>query len=104
MRTIRIHADAADEAERAFNWYERERAGLGDEFVEALDTALDILEWDQIPSVPASGEAAGRGVRRIILKRFPFDVVYVERGDHIWVLAFAHHSRRPGYWQARLRS
>ena len=104
MPTIRIHPEAAEEAERVTAWYENERPGLGRDFEAALDAALDLLECSPIPSVPAPGVAGQRGVRRLILKRFPYDVVFVERDEHVWVIAFAHHSRRPAFWRDRLRT
>ena len=104
MPAIRIHPEAAEEAERVTEWYENERPGLGKDFEAAVDAALDLLACDPIPSVPASGVAGERGARRLILKRFPYDVVFVERADHIWVVALAHHSRRPAFWRDRLRT
>jgi hypothetical protein len=102
MRTIRIHPEAAEEAERVTAWYEKERPGLGRDFEAAVDAAMDLLGVDPIPSVPMPGLSGKRGVRRLILRRFPYDVVFVERADHVWVIAFAHHSRRPHFWRDRL--
>lgn len=103
MREVRIHPQAADEAEQAVAWYENERSGLGGEFASAIDAALDLMEWSEIPSVPAAGQAGKLGVRRLILKRFPYDVVFIASAHDIWVIAFAHHSRRPAFWTSRLK-
>ena len=103
MRVLRIHADAAEEAAEAAAWYENERAGLGADFERAIDAALDILEQDIVPLTPAPGIAGTRGVKRLLLRRFPYAVVVVERKTEIFVIAFAHHARRPGYWRKRLR-
>jgi hypothetical protein len=40
-------------------------------------------------------------VKRLGLKRFPFDVIVLESPGEIFVIAFAHHARRPGYWRER---
>jgi hypothetical protein len=40
--------------------------------------------------------------RRVLLRRFPFSVVYAADSDVALVIAVAHHSRRPGYWCKRL--
>ncbi len=42
------------------------------------------------------------GARRIVLKRFPYDVVFLLDRDRVVILAYAHHSRRPGYWRERV--
>ena len=60
--------------------------------VRILDVAAD------------EGAAGERGAKRLILKRFPYDVVVRETGAEIVVIAFAHHSRRPGYWRGRSRT
>ena len=101
MRKVRIHEAASQEAIEAATWYEHKRPGLGAEFQRALDLALDLLEEDIVPLLPVPSSAHARGVKRLILKRFPFDIVVVERRTEIFVIAFAHHARRPGYWRQR---
>lgn len=102
MPTIRIHPAAADEADAASAWYERERPGLGQRFQAALEAGLDLLEQGIISGVPAAGDLGEHGVKRLVLRRFPYDIVFLPRGDEIVVLAFAHHSRRPQYWRNRV--
>ena len=104
MRVLRIHAAAAEEAAEAAAWYENERPGLGADFEHAIDAALDLLEQDIVPLTSAPGVAGTRGVKRLLLRRFPYAVVVCERGSEIIVIAFAHHARRPGYWRDRLRT
>lgn len=104
MRVVRIHAEAAEEAAQAAAWYEKERPGLGADFEHAVDAALDLLEQEIVPLTAVPGAAGTRGVSRLKLKRFPYSVVVRERGTEILVIAFAHSSRRPGYWRGRLRS
>lgn len=104
MRKLRILAAAAEEATEAAAWYEMQRPGLGAEFERAVDAALDLLEEEIVPLTSVPGVAGERGARRLILKRFPYDVVVRERGAETVVIALAHHSRRPGYWRGRLRT
>ena len=42
------------------------------------------------------------GVLRVRLRRFPYQVVFIELKKYIRVLAVAHERRRPGYWRERL--
>lgn len=102
MRVLRIHEAAAEEAAEAEAWYEKERPGLGSDFEHAIDAALDLLEQDIVPLTSAPGVAGTRGVKRLLLRRFPYAVIVRERGTEIVVIAFAHHARRPGYWRDRL--
>jgi toxin ParE1/3/4 len=101
MRRVHIHEAASREAIEAAAWYELKRPGLGVEFQRAIETALDLLGEDVVPLTPVHSAAKVRGVKRLILKRFPFDVVVVDRPTEVFVIAFAHHARRPGYWRKR---
>jgi len=104
MRIVRILAAAVEEAAEAAAWYEKERSGLGEDFQNAIEAALDILEQDIVPLTPAPGASGAKGVKRVILRRFPYAVIIHERNTEILVIAFAHHSRRPGYWRDRVRA
>jgi hypothetical protein len=75
MRLLRIHAAAAEEAVEAAAWYENERPGLGADFERAIDVALDLLEQDIVPLTSLPGIAGARGVKRLLLRRFPYAVV-----------------------------
>jgi hypothetical protein len=101
---VRILEEAAEEAVEAADWYERERSGLGEEFAQAIDAAFDLLEEEIVPLTSMPGAAGQAGVKRLVLSRFPYDIVVLPKGDEIVVLAVAHHSRRPGYWRGRLRT
>ena len=77
--------------------------GKGGSFSEhAIDAALDLLEEAIVPLTSLMGAAGTRGVKRLMLRRFPYSVVVSERATEIFVIAFAHHARRPGYWRERL--
>ena len=43
MKPLRTEPEASTELEEAALWYERKRAGLGLEFLEAIDLALDFV-------------------------------------------------------------
>jgi toxin ParE1/3/4 len=101
MRRIRVLEAASIEATEAAAWYEAARPGLGAQFNLALDAALDLLESDMAPLVPLPAESGAQSAKRLILKRFPFDVVVALRGDEAIVIAIAHQARRPGYWRGR---
>jgi hypothetical protein len=104
MPTIRILDLAAEEAAEAAMWYEVQRPGLGTDFRQAVDVVLDLLESEAIPLTPVPGTLGKRGAKRIVLTRFPYNIVVYLRGDECVVVAFAHHSRRPGYWRSRIET
>ena len=79
-----------------------EREGLGTEFANAVEIAIDLIEEDILPLAPMPGKSGAKGVKRLILKRFPYDIVVIEGETEIVVIAVAHHSRKPGYWRERI--
>jgi toxin ParE1/3/4 len=83
--------------------YERQHPGLGADFVNAVDAALDLLEQEIVPLTPLTGVAGTRAVKRLMLRRFPYAVIVREADGELFLLAFAHQARRPGYWRNRLR-
>ena len=54
---------------------------------------------------PEAGPALGRSkaLRRKVLRRFRFTLIYAAEPELIRIIAVAHESRRPGYWRARLK-
>ena len=41
-------------------------------------------------------------MRRLLVKRFPYQLIYRVEGDEIVIYAVAHQKRRPGYWRKRI--
>jgi hypothetical protein len=88
---------------RAIDWYEDKQSDLGLALLSEVATIFAKLERREIASVTVPGVRAGLPVRRALLERFPYSVIFLERGEHVHVIAVAHHKRRPGYWSHRLR-
>jgi plasmid stabilization system protein ParE len=90
------------EATQAAIWYEERRPGAGNEFLAALEAALDRICANP-GALPALEQYVGiRDVRRCRLERFPYIVFFVARPAEVVVLAVGHARRRPLYWLERL--
>ena len=101
-RPLRIEPEASAELEAAALWYDNQRPGLGTEFLEAVDAALDrVARWPRAGS-PVPGVPADVPARKAPLPRFPYHVVYLDTAHAIRILAFAHDRREPGYWHSRV--
>jgi toxin ParE1/3/4 len=89
MRVL-FRPEAREDVIQARDWYEKQSAGLGGEFVRALEAAVASASRspDAFPAV--SGE-----LRRVLLRRFPYSLVYQLHGDTLVVLACFHHRRSP---------
>lgn len=102
-RQILVLDEAAAEIESSRAWYEAQREGLGREFVTAIRNAIDALGTPPSPSFPVLGVPPSGIARAIMVRRFPFSVVFLERHEEIWVVAVAHQRRKPGYWRDRTK-
>lgn len=95
--------DAEAELLEATLWYEAKRPGLGREFRDVVAEAMDRLAEAPSVALPVRSVSPGLGARCVFVKRFPYSVVFFVQGEELWVVAFAHQHRRPGYWRNRLR-
>jgi plasmid stabilization system protein ParE len=95
--SLEFHPEAEEElAEAAFH-YDREVEGLGGRFLAEIRRATLILGEQ-----PRLGHRVDEQLSRLILRRFPYSLIYAVDQDRISILAVAHHRRRPGYWRSRL--
>jgi plasmid stabilization system protein ParE len=97
-RPIRTNELASDEFREAVRWYEATRSGLGGEFFDAVAATVSLLETH--PEIGTTISADGQ-TRRVLVARFPYQIVYRLRPTEIVIVAIAHAKRRPGYWKSR---
>ncbi len=83
--------------EAAFQWYEKEQSGLGLEFLDELRAA-----YNRIVEGPYKYPHLRSGIRRALVKRFPYVVYFAVESTIIVVLAVLHASRDPAEWQRRI--
>lgn len=92
-----LHPEAESDLREAAEYY-RERAGIA--LVQAFFTEFEHAMY-LLVQYPMLGALWLHGKRRLVMKHFPYSVVYSVAGHDIRVLAIAHQSRRPGYWRKR---
>lgn len=73
------------------------RSGLGAMCTREIEVAIE-----RIVAAPEQFRAVEQDVRRCLAHVFPYGVLYTTERDFILIIAVAHASRRPGYWQSRL--
>ncbi|MBM4328529.1 MAG: type II toxin-antitoxin system RelE/ParE family toxin [Deltaproteobacteria bacterium] len=94
---IRFLEIAEIELDEAVQYYNREAAGLGDDF---LSEVLNTL--DRIARFPKASQSCSKRTRRTRTRRFPYGVIYQIRREEILVIAIAHLHREPDYWEDRM--
>jgi plasmid stabilization system protein ParE len=88
---------AKSELDDAIDYYDEQRWGLGLELEEELEQALERIDhypeaWSQLSS----------RVRRCVLNRFPYSVIYEIRSQIIIIVAIQHHHKEPESWRSRV--
>lgn len=87
---------AAADVEEAWQWYEAQREGLGDEFLQVVQQAIE-----SIGAFPESAPVVLRDIRRQLLKRFPYGLFYRLIAGQVVVVACFHAKRNPRVWRSR---
>ena len=93
MKTVRFLRPAEQEMLDAARFYELQSHGLGTDFINKIDSAVcDIgVHPDRWPVVR-------RSIRRRLIHRFPYALLYRVDPDEIVIQATMHLHRRPEYW------
>jgi toxin ParE1/3/4 len=99
MKPVRYDQDADEELIDEIARYELRRKDLGIEFLTAVREAIRLITRN-----PGAWQTTDHSpdVRRFVMERFPFTIVYTELAEEILIIAVAHASREPGYWRRRL--
>jgi plasmid stabilization system protein ParE len=96
-RSVEFHPAAQAELTSAAQFYERQTGGLG------LDFLLTVQRtYERLVDIPRSGAPLGRRLRRVLVPKFPYGLLYRIEPARIYIVAVMHLHRRPGYWRSRL--
>jgi plasmid stabilization system protein ParE len=95
---VQIHPEALAEAEAAVAWYVARSERAAARFLAELREAIAVLA-----AQPSRFPAFAHQTRRVVLRRFPYIVVFRETSATLQIIAIAHGRRKPGYWQDRIR-
>lgn len=87
------------EISEAATWYEDQQNGLGAEFVEAVDHAIDNLS---VNPLLASRRHRRRNIRWFRTDRFPYRIIYEVGTDSVLIIAVLHSARDDLHWRKRL--
>jgi len=104
MKPVRILLGALREVREAARWYDDQQRGLGRAFVQEVRASLlEIQSHPERFSRPP-GIRVPASIRRYLMPKFSYMLVYHVGDDELLVLAVCHTARRPGYWRKRLRA
>ncbi len=88
---------ATIELDDAIDYYNLQLQGLGKKFFE------EVLQTINLISVfPEVWVKKSEYTRKAILKKFPYNLIYLNYNDMIYIIAVAHQHREPDYWIDRI--
>lgn len=96
---VRLEPPANDEFAEAAAYLTDQSSQAAERFVIEMAAAMQLLVQFPRIGTPLHGD-----MRRLLLRTFPYQLIYRVLGDEVRIYAVAHLKRRPGYWSERLRS
>lgn len=95
-KRVIIRPEAESDIADAYQWYESQRKGLGENFLLCIEEALSRISRN-----PTIYSVIYEEVRRVLIHRFPFGLFFIVGETSISVLAVLHARRNPKEWKGR---
>ena len=92
-----LSAEAREDIAETARWYDEQEQGLGREFTRAFRAATAVLERS-----PFIYQEIETETRRVLLRRFPYQVIYKVRDNTVFIAGCFHISRDPQQWRDRM--
>ena len=89
--------ESESDLSEAKGWYDRQYPGLGQQFILCIDQAIE-----RILLLPEGYREVVPGVRRVLVRRFPYGIYYKIEPERLVILAVYHSKRDPKGWKARV--
>ena len=97
MKPVVFLPQAEQEMLEAARFYESQTAGLGVDYLSEVERAVQTIAESPTTWPVIEGE-----LRRRLIRRFPFGILYRIEPEEIVIIAVAHLRRRPWYWRKRI--
>ena len=98
MKAYRYLEEADQEFQEHIGYFDGVSRAVALRFVDAVEAAIH-----EIRRHPEIGAPLTRRVRKRVLTRFKYNILYIDTPAEIIIIAIAPHRRRPGYWRKRLK-
>ena len=93
---IEFSPEAKREFDEGERYYARQVTGLGARFrADVREALVRLRNW------PLAAPVERADIRRLILNRFPYKLLYSVEADYLYIIAVAHLHRAPDYWIER---
>ena len=92
-----LHSEADVEFAEAVRYYSEVSPEPGVRFYREMERL-----FREVCANPERFRRFDPPARRHFSRDFPYAVIYLEKPEHLWIVALMHMKRRPGYWRERL--
>ena len=92
----RLTPEADLDAQQAIEWYDQRDRDLGDDFLRKVTECITSIEDN-----PLRYPLVHRQMRRALVSRFPYEIIFEIESDDIIIYAIYHCARDPEIWQRR---
>ncbi len=97
MSKYKFHPDAFEEFFYAIEYYDSCAVDLGLDFATEEHASIE-----RILAHPFAWTEIEHEVRRCLVSRFPYGILYSVEKDHIYILAIMNLYKEPDYWKNRI--
>ncbi len=94
---IEFHPEAAIELNEAVDYYASRENRLGLDFISEVISSIN-----RIISYPDAWPLLGKDIRRCLIKRYPYGILYSIEKERISIVAIMNLNRNPEYWKKRI--
>ena len=97
MRIVML-SQAEEDLDQIASYYRGQNERLSSEFEAAVRHTFEQIRFHPLAWAPLT-----RRIRRCLLHRFPYGIIYRVTEESILILAVVHNQRGPDTWRDRLR-
>lgn len=97
MPSLIVRPEAEHDLQSAFIWYEKQRPGLGEDFLLRIEAAFESLLYDPFIIAPIH-----KDIRRKLIRRFPYGIYFFADDLNLCIIAVLHAKQHPKTWQRRV--
>ena len=95
---LEFHPEVEEEISYSYHWYEEKSKGLGNKSISEIQNSLE-----RIKANPRANQIVEKEIRRSLISKFPFGILYATENDTVYVLAVMHLKKKPFYWLNRMK-
>jgi toxin ParE1/3/4 len=97
VKPYAFHPEAGGEYTQAAEYYAAIAPELGGSFYDEIERLIA-----QVRRQPGRFLLFSPPARRVLARKFPYSVLYLDEPDRVWIVAVMHAKRQPGCWRERL--